>query len=66
MFGAKAISTPMATNANLKLNDGLEKSDEIEFRKAIGSLQYLSLTRPNITYFVNKLAQFMYAPSTIH
>jgi len=28
--------------------------------------KYLSLTRPNISFAVNKLSQFMHCPSTIH
>lgn len=32
----------------------------------IGSLQYLSVTRPDISYAVNRLSQFMHAPTTDH
>lgn len=36
------------------------------YRKVIGSLQYLSLTRPDVAFTVNKLAQFMHLPSSSH
>lgn len=32
----------------------------------IGSLQYLSLTRPDIGFVVNRLAQFMHKPTISH
>ncbi|GKV11660.1 hypothetical protein SLEP1_g22900 [Rubroshorea leprosula] len=32
----------------------------------VGSLQYLSLTRPDITYSVNKLSQFLHCPTELH
>lgn len=34
--------------------------------KAIGSLQYLNMIRPGISFFINKLAQFMHRPTKIH
>lgn len=66
MLGAKATSTPMTTGANLKLKNDLDIEDEIKLRQAIDSLQYLSLTRPDIAFTVNKLAQFMHAPTSNH
>ncbi|CAN1136869.1 Retrovirus-related Pol polyprotein from transposon RE1 [Linum perenne] len=34
-----------------------------EFRQLLGILQYLQMTRPDISYVVNKLSQTMHAPS---
>lgn len=38
----------------------------MEYRSVIGKLQYLSLTRPDIAFTVNKLSQFMNRPMTEH
>jgi hypothetical protein len=32
----------------------------------MGSLQYLSLTRPNLAFAVNRVCQFMHKPSKLH
>ncbi|GAU24783.1 hypothetical protein TSUD_356130 [Trifolium subterraneum] len=37
-----------------------------EYRTLVGSLQYLSLTRPDIAFSTNKLTQFMQNPRTAH
>lgn len=62
----KITETPMVNNPNLRLKDGTSDADEKEFRQAVGCLKYLSLTRPNLAFSVNKLAQFMYAPTQVH
>jgi len=66
MDGAKDVTTPLSTSVSLKLNDGSAVVNPTEYRKVIGALQYLSLTRPDISFAVNKLSQFMHCPSTIH
>jgi hypothetical protein len=66
MDGAKDVTTSLSTSVSLKLNDGSAAVNPTEYRKVIGALQYLSLTRPNISFAVNKLSQLMHCPSTIH
>jgi hypothetical protein len=66
MDGAKDVTIPLSTSVSLKLNDGSAVVNPTEYRKVIGALQYLSLTRPDISFAVNKLSQFMHCPSTIH
>ena len=66
MFEAKPISTQLSLTESLKLSDGSVPSDATQYRQVLGSLQYLSLTRPNISFAVNKLSQFMHRPTTNH
>ena len=66
MHGAKDVTTPLSTSTVLKLIDGTSSADSTEFRSVIGALQYLSLTRPDISFAVNKLSQFMHKPTTTH
>ena len=66
MTGAKEVKTPMSVSVKLMLDDGSTSCDAIEYRHTIGSLQYLSLTRPNLSFAVNCLAQFMHKPTIMH
>jgi hypothetical protein len=66
MHGAKDVTTPLSTSTMLKLIDGTSSANSTEFRSVIGALQYLSLTRPDISFAVNKLSQFMHKPTTTH
>ena len=56
MSGAKVVSTPLSTTQSLQLVDGTAAVDSSEFRRIVGSLQYLSLTHPDISFAVNKLS----------
>lgn len=66
MIGAKPVTTPMATSPKLLRNSGAKLQDPTEYRSVVGSLQYLAFTRPDISYSVNKLSQFMHAPTADH
>lgn len=66
MLHCKPVSTPMASSPKLTLNSGSLLTDPHEYRCVVGSLQYLALTRPDISYAVNRLSQFMHKPTTEH
>ena len=66
MTNAKAVATPMESNSSLTLLSGHQLDDSTEYRTIVGSLQYLSLTRPDISFSVNKLSQFMHRSTTEH
>jgi len=36
------------------------------YRSLVGALQYLTITRPDITHTVNSVSQFMHAPNDHH
>ncbi|CAA7036575.1 unnamed protein product [Microthlaspi erraticum] len=66
MTNAKAVGTPMESNSTLTLLSGQALDNATEYRTIVGSLQYLSLTRPDISFLVNKLSQFMHRPTNTH
>ena len=66
MLVANTISTPISSTMSLKLHDGAPPTDPTKYRQVIGSMQYLSLTQPDISFVVNKLSQFMHCPSTTY
>lgn len=62
MDDCKPVSTPMATHTPLLHSHGTSVPNPSDYRAIVGSLQYLSLTRPDVAFAVNKLAQYMQAP----
>ena len=66
MSEAKPVVTPLGTSPLLTLHSSTALFDPTEYRTIVGSLQYLSLTRPDIAYTVNKLSQFMHRPTSEH
>lgn len=55
-------------NTPIKLTDfaGEAFSNPLLYRSTIGALQYLTLTRPDIAFCVNKLSQFLHNPQVEH
>lgn len=66
MLGAKEVSTSLPTNQVLTLLDGTGLTDATLYHQTVGSLQYLSLSRPDIAFVVHKLSQFMHKPIESH
>jgi hypothetical protein len=54
---SKPVLTPLPTHSSsLTLSSGSLLSDPTEYRTVVGSLQYLSLTRPDISFAVNRMS----------
>ncbi|KAD4981945.1 hypothetical protein E3N88_18616 [Mikania micrantha] len=66
MEGAKDVTTPLSTTKPLILHDPLPPVNATLYRLLVGSLQYLAFTHPDISFAINKLSQFMHAPSQAH
>ena len=66
MFEAKPVATPMQTTPKLSLQSGNPITNVTEYRMVVGSLQYLAFTRPDISFAVNRLSQFMHKPTDEH
>ncbi|XP_022007623.1 uncharacterized mitochondrial protein AtMg00810-like [Helianthus annuus] len=66
MEGCHEISTPMEYGLQLSKNDPSEEINQNLYRSLVGSLIYLTNTRPDITFSVNKISQFMERPKQNH
>lgn len=66
MGDCKLISTPMAFNEKLRKDDGGEKIDAKMYRSLVGSLIYLTNTRPDLMHPVSIISRFMNEPRKSH
>ncbi|KAJ0581064.1 putative RNA-directed DNA polymerase [Helianthus annuus] len=62
----KPVNSPMSTSQILMPNDSPLLSDPTKYRQIVGALQYATLSRPDIAFSVNKVCQFMHAPTENH
>jgi predicted RecB family nuclease len=68
MQNCKAISTPLSTTERLSSHvaELLGPNDATNYRTLVGGLQYLTLTRLDLSFSVNKICQYLHAPTTLH
>jgi histone deacetylase 1/2 len=68
MDKSKPMDTPMSSVDKLSLYSGMKlgPDDSSRYRSIVGALPYLTLTRPDIAFAVNKVCQFLHAPTTTH
>ena len=66
MMDCKAMTTPMESNLNLLNDASSEAVDATMYRWMIGSLMYLTNTRPDICFDVNRLSQYLTDPRYVH
>ena len=64
MSSCKPSPTPVDTKAKLSGSSGNPYHDPTEYRSLAGTLQYLTFTRPDISYAVKKVRLFMHDPKT--
>ena len=62
----KLVTTPLSTSCDLTPTMHAPSCDAREYLRIIGTLQYLTLTRADVSFPVNKLSQYMQAPTDIH
>ena len=62
MGSSKAINTPMSTSTKLEVDESGESFDQKTYRGMIGSLLYLTATRPDIMFSVGLCARFQSNP----
>ncbi|KAK9058098.1 hypothetical protein SSX86_022938 [Deinandra increscens subsp. villosa] len=65
LLEAKPFHTPLATSTILT-KDGTPFSNPTMYRFLVGALQYLTITRPDISFAVNQVSQFLQNPTEEH
>ncbi|CAH9080033.1 unnamed protein product [Cuscuta epithymum] len=66
LLGAKPASFPIEQHHTLATASGPPLQDPEPYRRLVGRLIYLAVTRPDITYSVHILSQFMQKPLNDH
>jgi histone deacetylase 1/2 len=68
MTDCKDSTTPLSFSEKITTHEGelLGPEDSTKYKSMVGALQYLTLTRPDISYAFNKVYQYVHAPTTLH
>ncbi|RVX22042.1 Retrovirus-related Pol polyprotein from transposon RE2 [Vitis vinifera] len=66
LLGAKPCGFPIEQNHRLGLANGELLSNPESYRRLVGRLIYLAVTRPDLAYSVHILSQFMHEPRIEH
>lgn len=63
---ATSVDTPMELNVKLRKEEGDLLADPSLYRTLVGSLVYLTITRPDIAFAVQQVSQFLQTPRHLH
>eukprot|EP00253_Pinus_taeda_P018130 PITA_18130 len=66
MTECNSLTTPMEKNLKLTSIEGKEFEDATKYRQLVGNLNYLTTTRPEISFAVGILSRFMKKPCEGH
>uniref|UniRef100_A0A2N9ECM1 BHLH domain-containing protein n=1 Tax=Fagus sylvatica TaxID=28930 RepID=A0A2N9ECM1_FAGSY len=66
MHTCKAASTLFSISHKLQPSSEALLPDPTPYRSLVGALQYATFTRPDITYAVNQVCQYMHKPTATH
>lgn len=66
MLDCKPVDTPIVQNHHLREYPSQVPTNKKRYQRLVGRLMYLSHTRPDITYAMSLVSQFMQSPSEDH
>lgn len=65
-LASKPCAVPLDPTLLMSSDTGKPLEDITSYRELIGRLLYLTITRPDITFAVHRLSQFLSAPTDVH
>jgi len=65
-MNSKSVDTPMYSNVKLLPSQGEFLLDIEKYRRLVGKLDYLTITRPDISFAVSVVSQFLSSPCVDH
>ena len=66
LIDSRILDTPMELNSKLHKDEGNHLPNPTIYKKLVGSLIYLTMTRPDISYAVHIVSQFVGNPYKLH
>lgn len=66
MENCNSVRSPMVPGNKLSLDEDGELVDETFYKQIIGSLIYITTTRPDLQFSVSLLSRYMSKPTTLH
>ena len=63
---SKTVDTPVELNVHLTPSGGKPLSNHSLYRRLVGNLVYLTVTRPDISYAIHQVSQYLSAPRSTH
>ncbi|KAJ7963920.1 Retrovirus-related Pol polyprotein from transposon TNT 1-94 [Quillaja saponaria] len=66
MLDSKSVDTPMDPNTKLVPDEGELLTNPEQYRRLVGKLNYLTITRPDIAFATSMVSQFLSQPRTSH
>ena len=66
MLQCSHCKTPCVPNVRLSTTTGQPLTDIHAYRSLVSALHYLTFTRPDLSFAIHKVCQFMHAPTDIH
>jgi histone deacetylase 1/2 len=68
MSSCKSSPTPLSASKKLSAHEGdaLGLDDSTRYRSVVGALEYLTLTRPDISFSVNQVCQYFHSLTATH
>lgn len=66
MDGSNSVQNPIVPGCKLVKDESGVKVDKIYFKQIVGSLMYLTVTRPDVMFVVGLISRYMENPTELH